>query len=345
MPVFLPGFRRWRLPAVVMVLALCRTPLPLGGLGLAAPDPAHASAGRHQDQPLRPGQAEIGSIHFEGNATLSSAELRQQLATRETPGFFNKFLYKSISEKLGRKDEFFNPILVGADIGRLKKYYENRGFFNAAVDTLLAFAPDGAEVDITFRIKEGYRSLIDSLVYRGIPDAPETIWHDIQAGPRIAPGDPFNSLLLEDEVKRVLGIFADNGFPNAAFIRDSSEAQYRASAPNFRVALSFRAGKRYRFGPVSVEQEVDSLRGVERRTDITDDIVDRQLDYGPGDFYSQELRRSSERNLNRLGVFDLRRIDVTVPPTADTAITIPSHIVIRPKDKHELAPELIISNE
>ncbi|HEX9006820.1 MAG TPA: BamA/TamA family outer membrane protein, partial [Bacteroidota bacterium] len=84
---------------------------------------------------------------------------------------------------------------------------------------------------------------------------------------------------------------------------------------------------------------------VERRTDITDEIVERQLDYRPGDFYSQELRRSSERNLNRLGVFDLRRIEVTVPPNADTAITIPSHIVIRPKDKHELAPELIISNE
>lgn len=328
-PPLLHGPRPGRLRAVA-VLAVCL---------LWSPQQALALQGASQ------GTAEIASIRFEGNATLSTAELRGQLSTQETPGFFSKFLHKTISEKLGRKDEFLSTVSLAADLERLKKYYENRGFRGIAIDTALAFSPDGSSVDITFRIGEGYRSIIDSLDYGGIPRAPETIWQDIKASPRIARGDPFNSLLLEDEVKRVLRIFADNGFPNAAFVRDSSRAQWFASSPNFKVGLNFRAGKRYRFGTVSIEQEVDTLRGLEHRDDITDDILLRHLDYRQGDYYSQALRQSSERNLNRLGLFDLRRIDVAIPPNNDSAITVQSHIVIRPKDKHELAPELIVSNE
>ena len=45
---------------------------------------------------------EISSISFKGNATLGKNELLTQMTTKETPGFFNKFLYNTISEKLGR---------------------------------------------------------------------------------------------------------------------------------------------------------------------------------------------------------------------------------------------------
>jgi outer membrane protein insertion porin family len=292
------------------------------------------------------GSPEIGTIHFEGNDSFSSSELRALLQTRETPGFLNKFLYNTISEKLGRKNEYLNYVVLGSDLDRLRKYYENRGFREVKIDTSLDFHEDEREVDITFLIHEGHRSLIDSLRYGGIPNLPETIWQDIRNGPpRIVQGDYYNSVLLEEEVKRILRVFANNGFPNATFIRDSSYARQYASTGNFKVLLDFHAGRRYRFGRITVEQEVDSLRGMSHRDDITDDIVLEHLDYKPNDFYSLESKEKSERNLNRLGVFDLRGIQTFVPPLADTGIMVPSLVVIRPKDKHELAPELIVSND
>jgi outer membrane protein insertion porin family len=307
--------------------------------------PLRAFGDDPEDRDQQGGRSEITSIRFDGNESLPTSELRAILVMRETPGFFNKFLYNSISEKLGRKNEYYNPVILSGDLERLRKYYKNRGFLEARIDSQLAYSSDESSVDITVAIHEGYRSVIDSLTYRGIVDPPATIWQDIRSAPRIVRGDPYNGILLEEEVKRVLRIFNNNGYPNAVFVRDSSAATHYASTRNFSVVLSFSAGKRYLFGPITVVQETDTARGTSRRDDITDDIILRHLDYKPGDFYNLDNRISSEKNLNRLGVFDLQRINVTIPPNADSSIYVPSLIAIRPRDKHELAPEVIVSNE
>jgi outer membrane protein insertion porin family len=320
-------------------------PLVLLAIFLAAGGTCVFGADDPDDHDQQGGRSEITSIRFEGNETLPTSELRQVLVTRETPGFFNKFLYNSISEKLGRKNEYYNTVIFSGDLERLRKYYKNRGFLEVQIDSQLAFSRDESSVDITVNVREGYRSVVDSLTYRGIVDAPATIWQDVRSGPKIARGDPYNSMLLEDEVKRVLRIFYNTGYPNAIFVRDSSAATHYASTRNFSVVLTFSAGKRFVFGPITIVQLTDSVRGTAKREDITDDIILRHLDYKSGDVYSLENRINSEKNLNRLGVFDLQRIDVAIPPNADTSIYVPSHIAIRPRDKHELAPELIISNE
>ncbi|HTO95067.1 MAG TPA: POTRA domain-containing protein, partial [Bacteroidota bacterium] len=139
---------------------------------------------------------EIARLAFEGNAALTANELQGQMTTRETPGFLSRFLHNTISEKLGRKNEYLSLPTLAADLRRLRTYYENRGFFGAAIDTQLAYRRDEGEVDVTIRIAEGYRALIDTLAYLGIVNAPGTIWTDIQAAPRIAVGDPYSAQLL-----------------------------------------------------------------------------------------------------------------------------------------------------
>jgi len=168
--------------------------------------------------PSAPPRYEIGRLAFEGNAALTANELQAQMTTRETPGFLNRFLHNSISEKLGRKNEYLSLPTLATDLRRLHTYYENRGFFGAAVDTQLTYRRDDGEVDVTIRIREGYRALIDTLNYLGIVNAPGTIWTDIQAAPRIAVGDPYNAQLLEEEVVRVLEILANTGYPNARYL-------------------------------------------------------------------------------------------------------------------------------
>jgi outer membrane protein insertion porin family len=291
--------------------------------------------------------AEISRIGFEGNSALSASELKAQISLKETPGFLSKFFHKTISEKLGSPDEFLNPVVLADDMIRLRKCYQNRGFFDAIVDSALRYYNNGANVDVTFRIKEGRRSYVDTVIYRGIPDWPETIWEEIRNSPKIVRGDPFNSLILEDEVRRVLDIFENSGFPNCTFIRnsDSSSATRYASTGNVRVTLCFKHNKRYFFGPISVVQDIDTTIGESHRPDITADLVVRHLEYKQGDFYSTEDKRKSEKNLKSIGIFDLRRIDFAIPSVSDTSETIPSRILIRPRDRNELAPELVVSSE
>lgn len=291
-----------------------------------------------------PRRYEIASIGFEGNASLGRNELLAQLTTKETPGFFARFLHNTISEKLGRKNEYLSRVALVADLKRLKSYYENRGFSDAVIDTALAY-DDGETADVTFRITEGYRSVIDSLLYVGIVNASGVVWTEILSSPMIAAGDPYDNTLLEEEVARVIMILANAGYPNALFVRDSSWARRYTSTRNYKVRLTFDLGRMYFFGPVTIRQETDSLRGPLPREDITDDILTRQLAYVPGQHYSVEDSVTSVSNLNRLGIFDLRRMNLLVPPRSDTSVTVPTIIVFRPKDRHELGPELIVSDE
>jgi outer membrane protein assembly factor BamA len=296
-------------------------------------------------QPAPARRFEVSSISFDGNSTFASSELKGQIKTRETPGFFNKFLFNNISERLGRKNEYFDAVLFGSDADRLRKYYENRGFSEVRIDTLVRFDIDRSCVELTVRIHEGYRSIIQQVTYRGIVDQPPTVWEDIRKSPRISTGDPFVASLVDEEVRRVLKVFADNGFPNAEFVRDSSTAQFFVSSKNYSIRLEFRAGRRYLFGPITVKQEIDTLHGERYREDITDEIVTRQMDYQQGDFYSLARRISSEHNLNGLGIFDLRRIETYVPSAEDSSIEIPSRVTLRPRNKHEVAPEVLVSDQ
>lgn len=290
-------------------------------------------------------QYEITGIAIEGNETFSTTELRQQMTTRETPGWFNKFLYSSISERLGRKIEYFNAVGFGADVERLKRFYENRGFSQVRIDTSWHISPEEGTIDLGIHIIEGYRSVIEYIKYDGIVDQPPTVKEDLRSAPLVYPGDPYSTRFLEEEVRRVLRVFADNSFASAQFLRDSSYARRYTSSRNYTVKLVFDAGPRYLFGDVTVRQALDTLRGEAYREDITDDLILRQLDYVSGDFYSLARQQSSERNLNRMGIFDLRSIESFVPPRTDSSITIPTRVTISPRDKHELAPELLMSDQ
>jgi outer membrane protein insertion porin family len=288
---------------------------------------------------------EIESITIEGNRVVSQNDIIAQFLTRETPGWLPKFLYHSISERLGRRDEFYDPVTFGGDLDRLRRYYVNRGFNSAVIDTELTYNAEGRTVDIRIAVTEGPQARIDTLEYRGVLPLPEVIIEDLHASPRIQSGDPYNRMLLEDEVKRVLTILRNNGYANAQYVRDSSAAYIYASSGNFRVVLTFRMGPRYRFGDVTVVQQIDSLRGDEPREDITDEIILDHLNYEPGEYYGAHKIAESQANLNRLGILDLQSIRENVPSPQDTASAVPTAITYIPRDRNELAPELIASDE
>ena len=283
---------------------------------------------------------EVNSIEIEGNDVLGTSELLAQLATKETPGFLNKFLY-DIWDRLGRKDEYFDGAAFDEDVERLRRHYIDKGFSDVQIDTVLRFSEEDKCVDITFLIQEGYRAIIDSVLYKGLLHIAGTVWAGIKDDPKIEKGDPFDRMLVEEEATRVREILPNEGYPKAEFVRDSSFAKRVLSTGNYSIVLAFDSSKRYWFGRIEIAQEPDSLR----REEITDGIVINQLDYEPGEIYSESSRKESERNLNRVGIFDQARILVTVPASEDTSRFVTTHVFVRPKDKHELAPEILVSDE
>ncbi|MBI4429533.1 MAG: BamA/TamA family outer membrane protein, partial [Ignavibacteriales bacterium] len=272
---------------------------------------------------------EVGLLRFEGNRILSDDQLLSAIQSRETPWWLWKILYS--------KPEYYDPIVFESDYVRLAKYYENNGFFHARIDTTIIFLHADKRVSLTFLIQEGQRSLLDTVEYKGIQALPQELMDEIRANPLIEVGDPFVTEGVQAELGRIVGLFANYGYVNLKV--ETPTATRYASTNNVALRYTFLAGARYRFGAIHVIQDTSAVERVDTS------IVMRHLDFQTGDYYSEARKLESERNLNRLGIFETTRIDHTLPDTSREKLDIPIRVSVRARPLNELTPEVGINDK
>lgn len=282
---------------------------------------------------------EIRTVQFFGNSVFDDDEIREVMLTQETPSVLSKFLYNVFGEVLGSRPQFYMRDLLLLDIQKILQFYRENGYFETRIRDSVTVDTADARADILLFIEEGRPSYVDSLRFRGLEHIPDEVMRKISQEPHFHLGQIFQEKRFTSAVERILEILENEGYPNARFNKEHSVLTHYLSTNNLSVVIAFDVGKRLRFGPISVIVE-DTLR-----KDITEDIVLKQLDFEEGQIYSREKRIQSERNLNRLGVFETSRIDAI--PTAESESTgvVPVEIRVRPRDKHELNPEIVVSDE
>jgi len=280
---------------------------------------------------------EVSDITFVGNEAKGNGELLNVIATKETPSGFWTFIYKHISERIGKEPQYYDPVVFGDDVRRLKEFYQDRGYFHTIIDTSIRFDLATRTVSLKFIITEGSLSLVDSVEYRGLSDLPSDILAEILKESRIERGKGYNAERVVEEGSRILNILYNTGYPNARL--DSVKVIRKLSDNNVIVNLLFHHGKRYYFGKPEVR-----IEGAEE-LNLARIIILRQLDFEEGEAYSVKKKYESELNLNRLGIFDFARIDTYFPPESDSSDHAPVFIVLKPRDKHEIAPEMVVNNQ
>ena len=282
--------------------------------------------------------SEVRKIDFVGNRAFDDDELQEIIQTNPTPGFLSKFLYGIFGEKLGRRPQYLNAEEFRADLGRLTAFYQDNGYLDMVVRDSLRFDTLRASVDATILIEENRRSLVEAIEYKGLDEIPPEVRTSLFAEPRITVGMPYRKQLVSEEVERALRLLGNEGYPNVRFEREHSSATRYLSSNNFKVVLQFQTGVRLRFGEVSVNVNPP-------REDLTEDIGRNQLDFEPGEIFSKEKLISSERNLNRLGVFENARVVGLMSARADSVGSVPVEVVVRGRERHELSPEIAVSDE
>lgn len=280
---------------------------------------------------------EVARLLLVGNRSLKEEQLLAVMQTRETPSAFWKFIYNNISETVGEKPEYYDPIVFAADYARLKRLYENYGFFHARIDTSLTFRSEEKEVEITIRITEGKRSLIDTVQYKGLESLPPEVQRDIFNEPLLRASEPYILENVENELRRIVSLLANSGYVNAKV--EKVEAKRFASTNNFTVLYVFNPGARYRFGAISVVYDTASAERVNEK------VILRHIDFAEGEYYSEEKKMQSERNLTRLGVFDACKIENIVSDDMTTNLLLPVRITVRTRSFQELAPEVGVNDE
>lgn len=281
-------------------------------------------------------ELEIADIRFSGNHEVNTDALLGVVQSRETPGAFWKFL-GTISSTLGDEPRYFDPGVLQADLLRLRQFYRDQGFFLATVDTSLRMDMAEKEIEIAFVIQEGKRSFIDTLTIHGLEGLPSILLEDLQQNRLVEVGDPYETELVEGELRRMVGSFANHGYVRVRV--DEPLARRYASTNNVALTWSFHPNERYSFGPITVAN--DST--VSER--VKESVVLRHLDFAPGDFYSEEKKIGSERNLNRLGVFEATHIEPQMESGPGDSLVIPMRVFVRPRAFHELTPEIGVNDE
>jgi outer membrane protein insertion porin family len=304
-------------------------------LGIACCLFAGAALAR-QNPPVHP--PEIRHLSFAGNVTFDDGVLRGIIVTRESPGWLSKFFYHTFGEKLGSHPEYFSQPVFDDDRKLLTEFYQNRGFYHCIVEGEVRTDSGDNSADLLFMINEGRRSYIDSVLYLGIDTLPAPLREQIAHDPIQHAGMPYENIRDAAEKDRILGILFNSGYPMARIDAAHSAAYHLASSDNFHLVFSFMPGRQYTFDSIAVR--VDPPRG-----DLTPNLILRQMDFEKGDLYSREKKISSERNLNRLGLFETAIIDRGSPWDSSTSTSIPMEVSVRPRVRNELSPELIVSDE
>jgi outer membrane protein insertion porin family len=282
-------------------------------------------------------QYQLGSISFHGNKTFSDGTLEDLMTLKETPGGFSQFLYRVSGKKIGGKPEYFDPGTLESDLVKLREFYVSEGFYQSSVMGSAQLDSSSQRMHVRIDITENKRSFIDSVVYRGLDSVPELVHTRITTDPVLKKGLPYQNTKDAAEIGRILNILADNGYPTAHFDAEHSGAYRFESTSNFLLTFAFVTGRQYTFDGIHVVVEP-------QRSDITDNIILRQLDFQQGELYSREKRISSERSLNRLGLFESALVEQALHRDT-TASSIPINITVRPRVRNELSPELIVSND
>ncbi len=279
--------------------------LRLACLALAAAAlPARARA---QDITCDPGDQEVRSLVFRGNRAFSSSDLGQRIVTTESGWFRRHFGIFGTRHCLDRTE-------LPLDVLRLRKFYHDKGYYGAQVDTLVQPMGPGT-VRVTFTIAEGEPIVIDSLAITGLDSVRDRA--RIVAGLPLHVGAPFDINALAAEMDTITARLRNSGFPRVELLRNYS---LRTDSLKAYVLIRALPGPLTRIGDIRVRVTPVDSGGVQQ---IGDRVVRGLLGIRPGDLYSDQKLIAAQRNLYQLGAY--RHVEVgldSVQKLGDSLVTL-----------------------
>ncbi len=244
-------------------------------LASGIPTAVRAQAGRTETRPADASEYEVVSVEVEGNAKLSTSELRSELETGDS-----KLLRK-------KKLEFD---LVDADVHRLRSFYFHRGFWEAQVERLVTYEVEEKHARVTFRIREGTQHKVGVVSSAGNQTFAQA---EILTWVKLESDDEFDLEQASRDRQSIENNYANRGFYLVQVVADVQ----RHSAPGDPVVndLVFRIteGPRFTVGTITIRGNVISK----------DDVILRELRFKPGETLSRERLEESRTNLYATGYF------------------------------------------
>lgn len=265
-------------------------------VALVALLPALASRAGAQEIDCDEKDLEVGTVRFEGNRTFTSDELSTRVLI--TPSSLYRRIFKVFGTRRCVPSNGLAP-----DVANLKQFYENNGFYDTAVDTIVTHRGP-TRVDVQFRINEGQPIRLDSLRITGLEAVADT--EKILKGLQLKIGGRFGRDLLNADADTVINRLRNAGYPRA-----DRFTYYHLNRPTHRatVDVQFVTGPLTRLGGIVVS----SKSAKDGPPEIDSAVVVDLLGLRTGQVYSDRALADGQRNLYNLGTY--RHVGIAIDTT------------------------------
>jgi outer membrane protein insertion porin family len=279
------GGGRARRSAALVVLALVALSLVAVPAGAVSPDPSLMK--RREDRIRRLGPL-VERLHFVGNETFEPADLRVLMNTRETS-------FLSVVH--------FDRKRLEADLANVARFYESQGFLEARVviDDMLV-SEDGLSIEVLIGVYEGPRWLVSRVTLNG-----NDLFSDDEliALLAVGPGGPYLPNRMEADRSALLDAYAGRSYLDARVFQTVERYDDLQ-----RAEIHYRIVERERATIAAIEIEGDDK--------TRSFVIERELDFSPGEPFDFKKIGESQARLYRTGLFNSVWIE---PEPADTGKT------------------------
>ncbi|MBC8108309.1 MAG: BamA/TamA family outer membrane protein [Anaerolineae bacterium] len=242
----------------------------------------------------------VRKVNFRGNHSFSDDRLKDQIQTRHWIWIFRPGTYDASQ--------------IDDDVASVRKYYQQKGFFDARVGRKIIFSPDLSEVQVDFVVEEGVRYVVDKITFKGNASVGEA---ELRKDLKLVEGQPFDNEVLQRDIRQVVRAYSPYGFiyqpgsldPDYLRIGNSRspfgvDTVFRREAGRVELVYNVSEGKPFRMGRIIVKGN----------TKVQDKVILREMRVRPGQLYNAgELQDATDRIRAVPGLFT----SVNISPTGD----------------------------
>ncbi len=223
----------------------------------------------------------LRQIRFEGNEVYSAKQLKSKIQSKPWMLLFN--------QKGMNRDQLTD------DAGRVRTFYQDRGYLDARVGRRIDLSPDQKDATVVFQIDEGQLYTVDKVRVEG---------NEVFATQQIIEtlalrvGDVFTADKLRRSNSALIDLYGKLGYLNTQVQIDRL---FDENEPKVEVVIRLQEGRPYWVGLVTV-----------RGNEVTQEkVIYRQLrGLDPGRRFDRVAIERSQRHLNESSLFDEAKITI-----------------------------------
>ncbi|HEV8551116.1 MAG TPA: BamA/TamA family outer membrane protein [Polyangiaceae bacterium] len=253
----------------------------------------------------------LDRIDFIGTDKIDDSDLRDHIASHETPKFAG--LFAGVLEDY----EVFDRYVLERDLERIQRYYRARGYYRARARVARVFPSGKQHVRVEIVVDEGPPVLVRRVDVHGLEHlSPEIVRRAQRLAQReIRLGEPFDEERMQELEKRLAHLLGAHGY---AFAEVKSGADVDLPQSVAAVGFWVDPGPLARLGPIRIE-------GLGK---IPEGPVARALDLKPGAPYSIDRIEEARQAVLELGVFSAVTVEPDLPPNSAKPEVVPLRVKV-----------------